>query len=172
MNYPTTWPQFFTATILNWNHLLKEDEYKDIIIGCLKFLVDDKRAEVNAFIIMSNHVHIIWRPLQYYTLTQIQTSFMTFTAKAIKKKLAEHKPDMLETLKVNKYDRAYQIWKREPLSIELFTEKAFMQKLQYIHNNAVVAGLVNFAEDYKYSSAEFYLSGIDEFGIITHYSGN
>lgn len=32
MNYPTTWPHFFTATFLNWNHLLKEDEYKKIII--------------------------------------------------------------------------------------------------------------------------------------------
>jgi len=86
MNYPTIWPQFFTATILNWSHLLKEDEYKDIIIECLKFMVDDKRVEVNAFIIMSNHVHIIWQPLQHYTLTQIQTSFMTYTAKAINKK--------------------------------------------------------------------------------------
>ena len=78
---------------------------------------------------------------------------------------------MLETLKVNKYDRTYQIWKREPLSIELFTE-TFMQKLHYIHNNAVAAGLVNFAEEYKYSSAKFYHQGIDEFNIITHYIGN
>ena len=139
MNYPTIWPQFFTATIHNWNHLLKEDEYKDIIINCFKFLMDDKRAEVNAFVIMSNHIHIIWKPLQNYTLTQIQASFMTFTAKAIKKKLQEHKPNVLETLKVNKYDRTYQIWKREPLSIELFTEKTFMQKLQYIHQNPVKA---------------------------------
>ena len=172
MNYPTIWPQFFTATILNWNHLLKEDEYKDIFIDSLKFMVDDKRVEVNAFIIMSNHVHIIWQPLQYYTLTQIQTSFMTYTAKTIKRKLLEDKPDVLEILKVNKYDRAYQIWKREPLSIELFTEKAFMQKLEYIHNNAVTAGLVSYAEEYKYSSAKFYFSGIDEFNIVSHYSGN
>lgn len=63
MNLPTIWPQFFTATILNWKHLLKDDEYKDIIIDCLKFLIDDKRIEVNAFIIISNHVHIIWQPL-------------------------------------------------------------------------------------------------------------
>lgn len=172
MNHPTVWPQFFTATILNWKHLLKEDEYKDIIIDCLKFMVDDKRVEVNAFIIMSNHVHIIWQPLQHYTLTQIQTSFVTYTAKAIKKKLLQHKPDVLETLKVNKYDRTYQIWKREPLSIELFTEKTFMQKLEYIHNNPVAAGLVSFAEEYKYSSAKFYFSGVDEFSIVTHYSGN
>jgi hypothetical protein len=75
-------------------------------------------------------------------------------------------------LKVNKYDRIYQVWKRESLSIELFTEKVFMQKLEYIHNNAVAAGLVSYAEEYKYSSAKFYLLGINEFDFLTHYNGN
>ncbi len=121
---------------------------------------------------MSNHVHIIWQPLQHYTRTQIQTSFMTYTAKAIKKKLLKQKPDILQELKVNKYDRTYQIWKREPLSIELFSEKTFLQKLEYIHDNPVMAGLVNLAEEYKYSSAKFYMLGIDDFNIITHYTGN
>ena len=127
---------------------------------------------MNAFVLMSNHVHIIWQPLQEYTLTQIQSSFMTQTAKVIKKKLALENPEVLEQLRVNKYDRTYQIWKREPLSVELFTEKAFLQKLEYIHENPVNAGLVNFAEEYKYSSAKFYNDGTDEFNMITHYSGN
>ncbi len=39
MNFPTVWPQFFTATILNWKHLLGKDEYKDIITNCLKFFL-------------------------------------------------------------------------------------------------------------------------------------
>lgn len=54
-----------------------------------------------------------------------------------------------ERLKVNKNDRTYQIWKREPLSIELFTEKALLQKLEYVHENPVAAVLVNFAAEYK-----------------------
>jgi REP element-mobilizing transposase RayT len=172
MNYPAIWPQFFTATILNWKYLLKDDQYKDIIIESLKFLVDDNRIELNAFSIMGNHVHIIWQPLQNFTLTQIQTSFMMYTAKAIKKKLAGEKPEILEAIKVNKSDRTYQVWKREPLSVELFSESVFLQKFDYIHENPVVAGLVNYAEDYKYSSARFYITGIDEFHMITHYSGN
>ena len=47
-----------------------------------------------------------------------------------------------EAIKVNKYDRTYQVWKREPLSIELFSESVFLQKFDYIHENPVVAGLV------------------------------
>ena len=172
MKFPTIWPQFFTATIHKWNNLLKDDESKDIIVDCLKFLVSENRVEVSAFVIMSNHVHIIWQPLQHYTLTQIQTSFTTHTSKRIMKKLSESKPGLLEEIKVNKYDRKHQVWKRESLSVELFTEKIFMQKLNYIHQNPVAAGLVTNPEEYKYSSAKFYELGIDEFGFITHYSGN
>jgi putative transposase len=35
-------PQFFTATVLEWKHLLKEDAFKDIIINSLKFLKNEK----------------------------------------------------------------------------------------------------------------------------------
>jgi len=38
--------QFFTATILQWKHLLKEDEYKDIIIKSLQFLTNEKSVVV------------------------------------------------------------------------------------------------------------------------------
>ena len=172
MDFPTIWPHFFTATIYNWNHLLKENEYKDIIVECLNFLVTEKIVELNAFVIMSNHVHFIWQPLHQYTYTQIQAAFMKYTAKTIKNKLASENPQLLEKHKVNKYDRQYQVWKREPLSIELFTEKAFIQKLNYIHQNPVIAGLVSFEEDYKYSSAKFYHTGINEFKFLTHYMGS
>lgn len=79
---------------------------------------------------------------------------------------------VLENFKVNKYDRAYQIWKRESLSIELFTEAVFIQKMEYIHDNLVRAGLCKYPEEYYYSPAKFYYSGVDDFGMLTHYSGN
>ena len=53
---------------------------------------------------------------------------MTYTAKALKKKLSLENKNVLEELGVVKYDRTYQIWKREPRSIELLTEKVFLQK--------------------------------------------
>jgi hypothetical protein len=72
---------------------------------------------------------------------------------------------------VNKGDREYQIWKREPLGIDLFTEAVFMQKLNYIHNNPVAAGLCKLPEKYYYSSALFYEQGIDHFNMLTQYKG-
>ena len=40
--------QFFTATILEWKHLLKPDKYKDVIIESLKFLSTDNRVDIFA----------------------------------------------------------------------------------------------------------------------------
>jgi len=166
------YPQFYTATILEWKHLLTNDKHKDIVIESLQFLVKEKRIVVNAFVIMSNHIHLIWQPMFGFTLTDIQSSFMKNTARQLKHSLSKNDTGMLAEFKVNKYDRTYQIWKREPLTIELRTHEVFMQKLEYIHYNPVRAGLCINPEDYLYSSAKFYYGGIDDFGILTHFSGN
>jgi putative transposase len=54
-NFSFVGAQFFTATIYQWNHLLPDDNHKNIIVESLKFLVTDNRIELNAFVIMSNH---------------------------------------------------------------------------------------------------------------------
>ena len=41
--------------------------------------------------------------------------------------------------------------------------KEFIQKMEYIYNNPVIAGLCTYPEQYKYSSAKFYFTG--EHGI-------
>ncbi len=164
--------QFFTATIYEWQTVLVDDKYKNVIIESLQFLVTNKRIELNAFVIMHNHIHLIWQAMNNFTPSAIQASFMKYTAQQIKRSLTKTNSDMLASFKVSKYDRDYQIWKREPLSIELIAESMFIQKLEYIHYNPVSAGLCKVPEEYYYSSAKFYFDGTDNFGMLTHYSGN
>lgn len=171
-SYPEYWPQYFTATIYEWKDLLVNTDCKDIIIDCLRFLVTNKRIELNAFVIMSNHFHVIWQPLFGFTPFDIQASFMKYTAQQLKRSIEKSNQALLDSFLVNKEDRTYQIWKRRPLSIELRTDAVFDQKLNYIHYNPVKAGLCINPEDYYYSSAGFYYNGTDNFGILTHYSGN
>jgi putative transposase len=38
MNTSNQFPCFFTATCLEWKHLLKPDKYKEIVIKSLEFL--------------------------------------------------------------------------------------------------------------------------------------
>jgi putative transposase len=135
-------------------------------------LVSDERIILNAFSIMSNHIHLIWQPTFDFTPLAIQSSFMKYIAHRLKQSLIENDKELLESFRVNKYDRTYQIWKREPLSIELITPLVFDQKLEYVHSNPVKASLCVHPEEYYYSSAKFYYNGIDDFDMLTHFAGN
>ena len=52
---------FWTATIINWQHLLREDRFKEVIIQSLRTLSVKSLADIFAFVIMPNHIHLIWR---------------------------------------------------------------------------------------------------------------
>lgn len=161
---------FFTATILEWKHLLADDTNKDIILDSLAFLVKNGRVYVNAFVIMSNHIHLLWHIRQPYTKENVQRDFLKFTGQMMLKGLRNSDSGMLQHLQVNAKDRKYQVWERNALTIPIWTENVLLQKLEYIHNNPVRAGLCTNPADYKYSSTSFYNSGKDPFGFLSHYA--
>lgn len=154
-NYELT---FLTATVLEWKHLLANDTYKDIIINSLRFFVINKKIQLNAFVIMNNHMHLIWHIFHPYTKEEVQGGFLRFTAKSIIKDLKQTNAELLNTHKVDLADRKYQIWERNPLSIDIWSESVLKQKLDYIHNNPVKAGYCSYPEEYKYSTATLYSS--------------
>ena len=65
----------------------------------------------------------------------------------------------------------YQLWTHENHAIELFTPAFTQQKLDYIHNNPGQPKwqLCTVPEDYKYSSALFYHTGVDNWGFLDHW---
>ena len=164
--------QFFTATILEWKHLLKRDEFKQIIVDSLLFLKREGSIVVNAFVIMPNHIHLIWQIQDNYKQDKVQMRFLKYTAQQMKFRLIDTNNKLLNDFLVNAKDRQYQFWERKSLSIDLWTEEVFIQKLIYIHNNPIKDpwNLVVYPEEYKYSSARFYETGIDDFNLLTHYN--
>ncbi len=98
------------------------------------------------------------------------TIFLKYTAQMIIKDLRNNYKNVLEIFRVNAKDRKYQIWERNALSVSLWTQSVFKQKLGYIHSNPVAAGVCSFAEDYKYSSASFYIKNTSQWEFITHYN--
>jgi REP element-mobilizing transposase RayT len=165
----TEYPHFFTATNLEWKKLLQPDKYKDVIIDSMKFLVKDKRVIIYGFVIMPNHIHIIWHLRAGKIREHVQRDFLKHTAQTIKDDMIINDPGGLKAYLVNAKDRKYQFWERNALSVEIWSEKVLVQKLKYIHENPVRAGLCNYPEDYKYSSALLYKTGIDNWGFLTHY---
>ena len=167
------YPQFFTATILEWKPLLQEDTYKEIILSSLRFLVDNNRIAVYGFVIMPNHIHLIWHIAEGHKREEVQRDFLKYTAQQIKWNLMKSNPALLEHFRVNAKDRIYQIWERNPLTVDIYTGKVLLQKLNYIHNNPLQDKwrLCTLPEAYPWSSARFYHTGMDTHGMLTHYQG-
>ncbi len=140
----------------------------------MKFLVDEERVFIYAFVIMPNHIHIIWQIRNGHQVSKVQQSFLKYTAQRIKAHLQEHDKELLGEFRVDAADRQYQFWERNPLSVDLFTDKVFEQKLNYIHENPIQKNwkLCTYPEQYPWSTAAYYYKGFDKFGFITHCDGN
>ena len=162
---------FFTATILEWKHLLKEEKYKQIIIDSLHYLCEQKRVRVVGFVLMNNHIHLLWRIQDGHLREDVQRDFLRFTGQQMLKELRNSNQILLHDFYVGANDRKYQIWERNSLSIPILNEDVFIQKLNYIHQNPVRAKLCLLAEEYYYSSALFYKIGSSKFKFLEHYKG-
>ena len=120
---------FFKTTILNWKKLLKPDKFKMIIIDSLKNLVHRNKIKVYAYVIMDNHIHLIWELLENNGKEQAHASFMKFTSHEFKKVLVAHHPQVLEYFKVESITRKYQFWIRDSLAIILYSPDVINQKI-------------------------------------------
>ena len=167
------YPQFFTATILEWKQLLVLDSMKQIIISSLQYLVNEGRVKIYGFVLMPNHIHLIWQIQDKHQKSSVQQSFLKYTAQQIKLTMINTGNKEVGNYKVKASDRQYQFWERNPLSVDLWSRPVFLQKLNYIHINPTQAHwkLCQYPEEYKYSSAKFYERGIDQFSFLSHYMG-
>ena len=163
---------FFTATINSWKPLLIEDKYKMIILEILGFLVNQARCKLYAFVIMPNHIHLLWQMLGKQQKEDVQRDFLKYTGQTIKLDLSRNDPNKLRQYFVGKKDREYQIWQRNSLSVEMFSKEVIEQKLDYIHNNPVQGKwlLSQSPLGYKYSSVRFYEErNEEEYQFLSHY---
>ena len=162
---------FFTVTVFEWKRLLTPDKYKQIVLNSLKFLVDNGRVSIYGFVIMPNHLHLLWKIEEFHSREKVQRDFLKFTTQQIKFDLTKHHPQVLERFKVEAKDRKYQIWERNALSFYCHSQEVTEQKLAYIHANPVSKrwNLAESPEEYLYSSAAFYLKNEDTFGFLKHY---
>lgn len=165
--------QFFTATNLNWLQILHNDHHKQILIEALQHRCQLQQVTIYAFVIMPNHFHTIWQIHDGFEKDVFQRDLLKFSARSILKFMRMNDNPLIKQLQVNASDRAFQVWERNSLSIDLFTQNVFQQKLNYIHQNPLQPKwkLAVYPEEYVYSSAKFYEQGIDDFGFLTHYRG-
>jgi hypothetical protein len=89
--------------------------------------------------------------------------------KAITENIQESRRDWLLWMferagKHNANNEQYQFWQQNNHPIELSTHQMMMQRLDYLHNNPVESGAVDYPPNYLYSSAKDYYT--DEPGLL------
>jgi REP element-mobilizing transposase RayT len=162
---------FWTATLSKWRHLLAEDKYKQVIVDSLNYLSERDKIKVCAFVIMPNHIHLIWEILQANGKEAPYESFLKYTAHQFQKILKASKTMEYNLYDVDEITRKQRYWKRDPLAIKILSREMAQQKLEYIHNNPLQEhwNLTKEPEQYYYSSAFDYLNNFTRFKFLCHY---
>jgi len=98
-------------------------------------------------------------------LSNIMRDMKSFTSTSLRKTIVENSQEsqrdwmlkmMITTGSNNKNNKDFQFWQQHSHPILLHSNNLIDQKLKYIHNNPVKAGVVENPEDYIYSSAKDY----------------
>lgn len=55
----STMPHFVTFTVVGWIDIFSREDYKEIVVNSLNYCIAHKELELHAWVIMTNHVHLI-----------------------------------------------------------------------------------------------------------------
>ena len=153
---------YLTFQIVGWVDIFTRKIYRDIVIDSFKYCQKHKGLEIYAFVIMSNHIHILARSLTG-DLSGTIRDFKNYTSKEFLKLLEDKQESRRDWMKVvfeyhGKFKKSqnFQIWTHENHAEHIYSQNFIEQKIEYIHNNPVKAGIVEKPEDYLYSSARNY----------------
>lgn len=162
---------FFTASIKDWIPLLRTDKFKLIVLNSLTYLIDKEKIKVYGFVIMPNHIHLIWENATMNGKEKPHASFMKFTGHQFLEELRKTDVKLLERFISDGNNRNYQFWQRNALPIKMYNRKILEQKLNYIHLNPLQEhwNLVSDPNDYYFSSCSFYENNDSRFNWLTHY---
>lgn len=158
-------PHFVTWTLVEWLPLFLSDTYCTIITDSLQYCRDHKGLLVQAYVIMPTHIHAILAAEQGSDLSLILRDARKYTSKALVDQLRCDGRNLFEWIfqdaarKSGRSAGAHKVWSEGVHPETLESERFFLQKLRYLHENPVRKGLVELPEHWKYSSAGFYALG-------------
>jgi len=147
-----------TSVTRNRLPVFKTDELKSVTANALDEARRSSGVSIFAYVIMPDHMHLITDGTK--SVSDTNRYFNGITARRVIDHLKENNHSQsLEKLKVaskKPREHSYSLWDHHPNAFSINNEKTMMQKVNYIHQNPVRAGLVEQPEDYRYSSARIW----------------
>ena len=155
---------FLTFAVVEWVDVFIRKEYRDIVMDSLAFCQEEKGLLLHGWCLMSNHMHLL-ASSEIFELSDILRDFKKFTSSRIITAILDNPQEsrkdwMLPVFRnagqSNSRNTNYQFWRQDNQPKECYSPAFTVQKLNYIHNNPVEAGIVDKPEHYLYSSARDY----------------
>ncbi len=154
---------YLTFQVVDWIDIFTRQVYRDIVIDSFRYAIEYKYFQLFAYVVMSNHIHLIAhsgkgvlsntvRDIKKYTSKRIIETIQTIPESRREWMLNQFQ------FKAKQHSRNenYQVWTHENHAIYLYSPEFIAEKLEYLHQNPVRAGIVVNPEDYLYSSAGNY----------------
>ena len=164
-------PYFITSTCVDWIPIFNNESYAELLLENISFYQAKYDMIINAYVIMPEHFHMI---TSCNDLSKSLQSLKSYTAKKFLEMLRKDKEqNILERLRVckapHKRKSEYQFWQEGFHPKQISNNLILQQKIEYIHLNPVKRGLVERAEDWRFSSAGYYKTEKQSDIIITRY---
>ncbi|MBN8643483.1 MAG: transposase [Flavobacteriales bacterium] len=168
---------FITITTVGWIDVFTRLNQKEIIIKALNYCQQNKGLEIYAYCLMSSHIHLLCKATNGYVLSDVMRDFKKFTSKNIIKAIINEPESRREWLldyfqkacKHLKREQQFKVW-QDGYHAEIVETNWFIkQKVNYIHNNPVKDKIVQFPEDYYFSSARNYAGLQNDLEVILLY---
>jgi REP element-mobilizing transposase RayT len=144
------------------------------IINALNYCQKNKGLEIYAYVMMSNHLHLLCKATNGFVLSDVIRDFKKFTSKKILQTINEEPESRREWMleyfqKVCQHlkrEQQFKVW-QDGYHTELVETNWFIkQKVNYIHNNPVKDKIVTEPEEYYFSSARNYAGLENELEVI------
>jgi len=156
---------FITITVVDWVDVFTRKELCDDVLASLNYCQKHKGLSIYAWCLMPSHLHMVVSVAPGpNTLSDVMRDFKKFTSKKMIESINEIPESRRDWLlrhfeyagKYNPKIKDYKFWQDGLHPVELTTAAFIMQKINYIHQNPVMAGIVYRPEDYVLSSAAQY----------------
>jgi REP element-mobilizing transposase RayT len=155
---------FLTLTVVGWIDVFIRKNYKLIVIDSLRYCQQERGLVIFGYCIMTSHIHLIARADGICSLSDILRDFKKFTSKEILNQIqngTESRRDWMIEYFRRSGERTngkanYKFWMDGNHPEEINSNKFFIDKMDYIHNNPVKELFVEQPEDYLFSSARNY----------------
>ena len=152
---------FVTLTTVDRIDVFTRKGYVEILLENLEFCRKHKGLEIFHYVVMPSHLHMIVRRKEGL-LSDLLRDFKSYTAKQLLEAITSNSMEsrrewMMEMFRAaaarSAQNEQLMFWQKTSHPEELFSEAFFDQKVEYIRNNPVEAGLVTEPEHYAWSSA-------------------